>query len=471
MLSKKLFKIMGVLILAVVMLSLLTFYLLLPKLNLEQTEKSFDVFDKYESVGYTAKFLNKDISYLVTQDGIVDTSKIGTYLVNYNLKFGLLNISKKVQYHVIDTIPPEINLEGGNEYSVCSLTSFKEPGYTAMDNYDGDITNNVNISLNDDEVTYDVNDSSGNNANVVRKLLVSDTEKPSLKLNGESTIYLPLNTEYKELGAVASDNCAGDLSSKIVIEGKVNTSKLATYKLNYSVTDDFDNTAEVSRKVIIYDPNSNQYNSSGVIYLTFDDGPGSYTNQILDILDKYSIKATFFVTSAGNDATILREYQSGHTVGLHTSTHQWSIYSSVDAYFNDLNIVANRVKSITGHDASFIRFPGGSSNTISKHYQLGIMTTLASEVENRGYKYFDWNVCVEDAGACAKKGIKNREACVVNYFESGLSKSRNNYVLLHDIKSYTANSLETMIQYALSQGYTFKNIDMNTIPYHQKLNN
>ena len=156
---------------------------------------------------------------------------------------------------------------------------------------------------------------------------------------------------------------------------------------------------------------------------------------------------------------------------LHSATHQWSIYTSVDTYFKDLYDVSDRVKRITGLDSKFVRFPGGSSNTISKHYNKGIMTVLSSELENRGYTYFDWNVFVQDAGECAKKGIDDRSACVLDYFEKGISLNRANIVLMHDIKSYTADALDNMIQYALSQNYTFSQITDSTPTCHQKIAN
>ena len=85
-------------------------------------------------------------------------------------------------------------------------------------------------------------------------------------------------------------------------------------------------------------------NGKKIIYLTFDDGPSAYTPKILDILSKYGIKATFFVTNSGKDDYIKREYKEGHTVALHTASHSYKkVYSSVDAYFSDLNSVSNRV--------------------------------------------------------------------------------------------------------------------------------
>ena len=97
--------------------------------------------------------------------------------------------------------------------------------------------------------------------------------------------------------------------------------------------------------------------------LTFDDGPNNtYTPIILDVLKKYDVKATFFVTNSGKDELIKREYDEGHAIGLHTASHSYEkIYVSTTAFFNDLDLVAARVKRITGMDATLTRFPGGSS--------------------------------------------------------------------------------------------------------------
>ena len=143
----------------------------------------------------------------------------------------------------------------------------------------------------------------------------------------------------------------------------------------------------------------------------------------------------------------------------------------MSSYFDVLNSVQARVERFTGKRSFYIRFPGGGSNTISRSRSKGIMTTLTGKVQEEGYKYFDWNVCVEDAGACAKRNVSDREACVYNYFTGYLSKNRVNVVLLHDIKSYTANALEQMIKYGLEQGYTFKAINDDTPMIHQRVNN
>ena len=203
---------------------------------------------------------------------------------------------------------------------------------------------------------------------------------------------------------------------------------------------------------------------NSVIYLTFDDGPCYYTQKVLDILDKYNIKATFFVTNqiSGYKNTIAEEAKRGHTIGVHTLTHQWSIYNSLDSYWNDFNAMNDIIEQQTGKRTSILRFPGGTSNQMSK---VG-MSKIVNSVNEKGLRYYDWNVCVEDAGACVKSSDKKQ--CVYDYFVGGLKPGRDNIVLLHDLKSYTADSLERMIKYALDKGYTFKAIDGKTAQVHFK---
>lgn len=208
-------------------------------------------------------------------------------------------------------------------------------------------------------------------------------------------------------------------------------------------------------------------NAKGVIYLTFDDGPGADTARLLDILKAKDVKATFFVTGVGDDALIKREYDEGHTVGLHSFTHRYNvIYTSVAAYFDDLNQVATRVKNITGEDAKLIRFPGGSSNTVSARYDGGarIMSTLVNEVQNRGYQYFDWNISSGDAG-----GANTADEVFVNV--AAHLKEGPNVVLQHDIKSYSVDAVERIIDHGLSNGYIFMPLTTSSPVTHHNVNN
>ena len=206
-----------------------------------------------------------------------------------------------------------------------------------------------------------------------------------------------------------------------------------------------------------------------IVYLTFDDGPSGYTSKLLDVLKKYNIKATFFVTCRGSDEMILREANEGHTVALHTCSHDYEIYRSTDTYFNDLNAVSARVARITGKSPKIIRFPGGASNSISTRYNKGIMTTLTSEVEKRGYRYFDWNVSSGDAS----NNVSTTDAVYRNVVNAvnGRGDGSFSVVLQHDTKDFSVNAVEKIIQYGLKNGYEFKTLDENSPTVHHRVNN
>ena len=208
--------------------------------------------------------------------------------------------------------------------------------------------------------------------------------------------------------------------------------------------------------------------SNGTIYLTFDDGPGAHTARLLDILKKYDVKVTFFVTGSGDDALIAREYNEGHAIGLHTFSHNYSyVYSSMDNFFADLYKIQNRVKNITGYTSYLMRFPGGSSNTVSARHDGGarIMSKLAKEVTARGFAYFDWNVSSGDAGGATDSTTVYYN--VVNRIKVG----GDSVVLQHDVKGCSVDAVERIIQWGLANGYTFKKLDMASPTAHHGVNN
>ena len=210
--------------------------------------------------------------------------------------------------------------------------------------------------------------------------------------------------------------------------------------------------------------------SDKTVYLTFDDGPSYLTEEILDILKDENVPATFFVTERQIDkyADVVRRMQAeNHTIGLHTSTHNYSyVYSSDENYFNDLNNIRQKVFRITGVKSRIIRLPGGSSNTISKKYNLGIITRITSALAEKSFYYFDWNVDSEDAsGNLTKEDIYMN---VTNRIHSG-----TNIILMHDLstKVSTKDALRDIIKYAKANGYTFAKITKSTPQIHHHINN
>lgn len=183
--------------------------------------------------------------------------------------------------------------------------------------------------------------------------------------------------------------------------------------------------------------------SAGIkrVYLTFDDGPSQNTDKILDILDRYGVKATFFVVGKNNYAEQYRRIvEDGHTLAMHSYSHVYSeIYSSLEAYQQDLNKLRTFLYELTGVECDIVRFPGGSSNTIS---QVD-MHTLIDYLDSEDMVYFDWNVSSGDASGI----YKSAEQIASNVLEN-IGKYDNAVILMHDAagKSSTVEALPIIIE-------------------------
>ena len=144
-----------------------------------------------------------------------------------------------------------------------------------------------------------------------------------------------------------------------------------------------------------------------MVYLTFDDGPSAYTAELLDVLDAYGAKATFFVVGSGGGNMMRQIVKRGHSIGIHAVNHDYGkLYASPEAYFDDLMKMQSIIYDNTGVKTTLMRFPGGSSNLVSRHSCEGIMTFLTQAVQDAGFQYFDWNVYSGDAGET--KNLKSR---------------------------------------------------------------
>lgn len=218
-------------------------------------------------------------------------------------------------------------------------------------------------------------------------------------------------------------------------------------------------------------PSNTQPSDTKTLYLTFDDGPSDKTQAVLDILDRYGAKATFFVTGIDQShANMIKvAHDKGHTIGLHTYSHDYaSVYSSVGAYFSDLDAIGQVVKEQIGYVPCFIRFPGGASNTISANYSAGIMSQLTSDVQARGYQYYDWDA------SCGDGSVHDAdETAAIATEDSPAVGMQNVIMLLHDsaTKQSTVDALPRIIEYWKAQGYELKAIDRDTRISHQGVNN
>ena len=226
------------------------------------------------------------------------------------------------------------------------------------------------------------------------------------------------------------------------------------------------NETKVERKITV---KANPEWKEKIVYLTFDDGPSENTGKILDILKQYNIKGTFFVTGnhREHDDLIKRAFDEGNSIGLHTYTHDYAtVYASEQAYFDDLQKVSDLVEKITGEKSTLIRFPGGSSNTVSADYVQGLMTTLTKAVHEKGYEYFDWNCDSTDASGnnvAVSKLVQNATLCSADHVT----------ILMHDTdaKDTTVEALPQIIEYYRGQGYSFKGLTKDSVAAHHRVNN
>lgn len=461
--NKKKWVIVGISTLFLLLFLFLISHFCVPQITLKEgKEVKINLNDPYKEPKFKATYQGKDITKEVKKYGKVNVKKKGTYRITYVVKKGLFKTSVIQNIIVKDLENPIIELEGEKTLFLCKNKPYKEPGFKAKDNIDGDITDKVQVKQEKDKVIYTVKDKENNEAKETRELVYEDKEAPQIILTGGEVITQYFQESYQELGYQALDNCDGDITDKVVITGNIDSTQMGKQELTYTVKDSEGNETVVKRTVNIVERGKN-----GTIYLTFDDGPKEGTTDvILDILKEEGVKATFFVTSGGPDYLIKREADEGHTVALHTSSHDYAtVYSSVDNYFSDLQAVHDRVMRITGQDARMIRFPGGSSNTISRRYSPGIMSILTKEVLTRGYRYYDWNLSSGDAGETRQKeGVYQN---VIN----NLSKRRVNMILMHDIKPYTRDALRDIIRYGKNNGYTFEAITEQTDMITQRVNN
>lgn len=414
----------------------------------------------------------------VKTSGSVDTAKLGTYEVTYSCEYLLdyffgeqtFTQTKTRKIHIVDTKAPEITLVADPEVYTLPGQIYAEEGYHAEDDYDGDITASVIREVVGETVVYTVTDSSGNQTQVVRQVRYDDPFPPEIVLEGKPIVVVYLNKEYEEPGYKATDNVDGDITDRVVVEGTVDTTTEGTYELTYTVKDGYDNVATATRKVEVVKPtptvDGTVVTGAKAVYLTFDDGPCSYTSQILDILDKYGVKATFFVVGTDYAELLTRMANSGHTVAIHSMTHNYGkIYASEEAFFADMYAIQNHIAAYTGKAPTLLRFPGGGSNTISRNYNKGIMTRLTQKLDEMGYTYFDWNVDSKDAG-----GAKTADEVYWNVV-NGISTRRTSVVLMHDIHWTTLNALERIIQWGLANDCSFYALNASSPTMHHGVNN
>lgn len=200
------------------------------------------------------------------------------------------------------------------------------------------------------------------------------------------------------------------------------------------------------------------------VYLTFDDGPSIYTNDILDILDSYNVKATFFVVGkeeTNAEEALQRIVDEGHTLGMHSYSHKYKeLYESMDSFTQDFARIRDYIYQATGEESVCYRFPGGSSNTVSEID----MHDFIDYLDSQGVEYYDWNVSSGDGGSMKLSTDTLLENCTKD-----IDTRDTSIILLHDSaeKPTTVEALPDIIENILARPDTvILPITENTRPIH-----
>ncbi len=369
-----------------------------------------------------------------------------------------------------------MQMVGDEEITVPYGTAFEDPGAVAelegpVFDHEVDVRTQGQVDTN--EVgTYKVKYRASTGmfgAQAERTVHVEDVTAPMLVLE-DRPVDIMIGDAWAD-GYSAMDDHDGDLTDQVKIEGEVDITRAGAYTLVYTVSDAAGNEARAERTVTVTDE-VKPVEGSKIVFLTFDDGPSEHTERLLDILAAHNAKATFFCISPSDayHSVIKREYEEGHTVAVHSLTHDYNkIYSSQEAYWADFEAMNDIIEEQTGHRANIFRFPGGSSNTVS-NFNPGVMTRLAQDAADRGLQYFDWNVESGDAGR-----VDTADGVYNNIVDGVASLNNQGYsymvVLCHDSHGYTVDAMDRVLTWFEENGYTLLPLQKGICECHHGIAN
>ena len=246
------------LLIIIIIIIISVIYNTFPRLQLNGKQNmTLSYREKYEEPGVIVKNANGNYMNKIKIESNLDTTKIGNYYIDYSLKLAGKKLHVKRNVKIIDNIPPIIKLDGNQITEMSINKEYKESGYKAYDEYDGDLTEEVQTSGKIDTenygeyiITYKVSDKSGNTTEVNRIIKIIDEIKPEFECN-EKISRFKIGTE-KIIGCKAIDNYDGDITDKIEVTGEYNINEKGTYQVTYTVTDDAGNKNTKQHTIEIY---------------------------------------------------------------------------------------------------------------------------------------------------------------------------------------------------------------------------
>ena len=282
-------------------------------------------------------------------------------------------------------------------------------------------------------------------------------------LKGEENLTWVCGVPFEEPGYMALGSDGDDRSDQVQVTGEVVFWQPGDYELEYAFQNEAGETVRAVRRIhqVPAPLPETATSEEKVIYLTFDDGPCEYTQQVLELLARYDAKATFFVILSREEecAELLPGIQEqGHSIGIHAYDHEYSrLYRGADEYFADLWKAQQLLYSYTGTYTQILRFPGGS--TTAKSLLGSDFPAVQQGLADMGMRYFDWNVQPEDS-----KGHSSSDTLYA--FCRGVPKWETPVVLQHDTRVYSVHALEAMLRWGTENGYRFEGLGVQTPEVH-----
>lgn len=398
--------------------------LFVPLLKLNgDTHMQISVNETYEDPGATARFRFQDYSDQVKVEGDLDITKLGTYTLVYTFEKYDKKVEREVE--VIDTTPPKITLEGSNPLRVFEGSTWEDPGFCAIDNYDGDINERVEVDSNVDmmkkgsyKVTYRVRDEHDNESEITRDVEVC-ADPTSVKLHYDYDNY---------------DNKAEEWWFRKSEDHRRTTAAMDEEKLNalggYFLGPD-----------------------EKVIYLTFDEGGNdiTYIKEIAKILEENDVQATYFLTRnyiRDNPEFMNDLVAKGNVIGNHTWHHYdmttLATPQGVDSFVKEITETEKTYMEVTGESMKKVfRFPKGGSS--ERAYKM---------VQDLGYSTYNWSHAYYDYAS----DVSGEEALktLMDHYHNGA------IYLLHPSNKGNYEAMDTFVKNMKKEGFVFKPVD--TIP-------
>ena len=368
-------------IITVIIISII--YTTVPRLELNGVKTiTLSYREKYEDAGVILKNANSKNLSKVKIENDIEPGKIGIYHVDYSLKLGSKTLKIRRNVKIIDDIPPVIKLNGKQIIEIKKGEEYKEPGYKATDEYDGDLTNKVEAigEINTKEygeqiIKYRVKDSSNNITEVNRIVKIIDKTSPEIVCESNYSAFE--KNSKNVVGCKAIDDFDGDITEKIKISGTYDATEEGIYNIEYSVEDDAGNQSKINHNIIIF-----QKIKDKKAYLLIPD-----TKDLEEIIKKNEPALTIINQQELSEEEIEIFKEKKHQIGLQIKDKKFNNIKELIKYLNDNNIEYKELDKNKNFEQTLIELKDNKMILIYKNETLEHTKTLIQILKEMEYEF------------------------------------------------------------------------------------